>query len=417
MNNTIYQATLAKSIKTEFKQPPLIGLKNVGATCYMNATLQCLSQIEKLVNYFKYRGKVEIVITKMKNQECLTKSFKDLIENLWPTEGSKYLKNKYISKNSNNTYFIPEEFKKKISQMNSLFEGAQANDAKDLVNFIVMTLHEELNKSKANSANNNISNIIFNQTEEQLILNNFIMSFANENKSIISDIFYGVTHTITQCSRCPKPKHNFEAFFFLNFPLEEVRRYKLQLITNQNLMLSNQNMNMNPNWMMNNQMFQQNLVKIQCLQNNQVNIFDCFDYNQKVESFSGENCMYCNICNMQLPSTYTTYLYSPPPILILVLNRGQGIQYKIKMDFDTEINLTSYFQYKQNNESIIYDLIGVVTHMGGSDPSGHFIAACKSPIDGKWYQYNDDLAFAVNNLNSQILNYAMPYILFYQRRV
>ena len=120
---------------------------------------------------------------------------------------------------------------------------------------------------------------------------------------------------------------------------------------------------------------------------------------------------------MQLPSTYTTYLYSPPPVLILVLNRGQGIQYKIKMDFNPEINLTSYFQYKQNNESIIYDLIGVVTHMGGSDPSGHFIAACKSPINGNWYQYNDDLAFAVDNLNSQILNYAMPYILFYQRRV
>jgi ubiquitin C-terminal hydrolase len=106
----------------------------------MNATLQCLSQIEKLVNYFKYRGKVEIVIKKMKNQDCLTESFKNLIENLWPTEGSKYLNKKYISKNSNNKYFIPEEFKKKISKMNSLFEGVQANDAKDLVNFIVMTL-------------------------------------------------------------------------------------------------------------------------------------------------------------------------------------------------------------------------------------------------------------------------------------
>ena len=57
--------------------------------------------------------------------------------------------------------------------MNSLFEGVQANDAKDLVNFIVMTLHEELNKSKANTVNNNISNIIFNQTDQQLILQNF----------------------------------------------------------------------------------------------------------------------------------------------------------------------------------------------------------------------------------------------------
>ena len=351
----------------------------------------------------------------MKNQDCLTKSFKNLIENLWPTEGSAYLNKKYISKNSKNKYFIPEEFKKKISKMNSLFEGVQANDAKDLVNFTVMTLHEELNKSKANSVNNNISNIILNQTDQQLILQNFITSFKNENQSIISDIFYGVTHTVTKCSRCPLPKHNFEAFFFLNFPLEEVRKYKLEFITNYNLMLSNQNMNMNPNMMMNNQTFQQNLQKIQLLQNNQVNIFDCFDYNQKEECFTGENSMFCNICNMQLPSTYTTFIYSAPPILILVLNRGQGIQYKIKMEFYTEIDLTNYVEYKEN-KPIMYDLIGVVTHMGGSDQYGHFIAACRSPIDNKWYQYNDDMAFAVQNFNTQILNYAMPYILFYQKR-
>ena len=296
----------------------------------------------------------------MKNQDCLTASFKNLIENLWPSEDSAYLNKNYISKNSNNKYFIPEEFKEKISKMNSLFEGVQANDAKDLVNFIVMTLHEELNKSKANSVNNNMANIIFNQTDQQLILQNFLMNFMNENQSIISDIFYGVTHTVTKCSRCPLPKHNFEAFFFLNFPLEEVRKYKLEFITNYNLMLSNQNMNMNPNMMMNNnQTFQQNLQKIQLLQNNQVNIFDCFDYNQKEESFTGENSMYCNICKMQLPSTYTTFIYSAPPILILVLNRGQGIQYKIKMEFYTEIDLTNYVEYKENNKPIMYDLIGV----------------------------------------------------------
>ena len=119
---------------------------------------------------------------------------------------------------------------------------------------------------------------------------------------------------------------------------------------------------------------------------------------------------------MQLPSTYTTLLYSPPNILILVLNRGQGIQYKIKMEFYTEIDLTKYVQCSENNQPIIYDLIGVVTHMGGSDQYGHFIAACKSPIDNAWYQYNDDMAFAVQNFNTQILNYAMPYILFYQKR-
>ena len=180
-------------------------------------------------------------------------------------------------------------------------------------------------------------------------------------------------------------------------------------------MITNQ-MNMNVNQNFNNQIFQQNLYKIQLLQNNQVNILDCFEYNQKIENFTGENAMYCNTCQMQKDSNYATYLYSTPLILILVLNRGHGTQFRVKMEFYAELNLTNFFEARSNNENIIYDLIGVVTHMGESGASGHFIATCKSPIDGLWYQYNDDLVYKVNNFNNEILNYAMPYILFYQRK-
>ena len=35
-----------------FKNPTLIGLNNIGATCFINATLQCLSQTEELTKYF-----------------------------------------------------------------------------------------------------------------------------------------------------------------------------------------------------------------------------------------------------------------------------------------------------------------------------------------------------------------------------
>ena len=42
------------NIKNNFKFSPHIGLTNIGATCYMNATLQCFCHIEKFINYFKY---------------------------------------------------------------------------------------------------------------------------------------------------------------------------------------------------------------------------------------------------------------------------------------------------------------------------------------------------------------------------
>jgi ubiquitin C-terminal hydrolase len=393
-------------ILQEFKSPPLIGLKNVGATCYMNATLQCLSQIRKLTNYFKYKPSVDVTINNFGNQPCLTKSFKELIENLWPSKDNIYLDNKHSGKNSNNRYYAPSKFKKTISSMNSLFEGVAANDAKDLVNFIIMTLHEELNKKKGKKQP--VPNIILNQNDQNQIFQAFFLNFMNENQSIISDIFYGVSHTITKCSGCPFFKHNFEAFFFLIFPLEEVRKFKLNELSalSRNMMNMNMMMNMNNMYIMN---------KISLLNANQVDILDCFEFNQKAERFFGENAMYCNNCRAQLPSIYKTFLYTAPEILILVLNRGVGIQFKIKLNFPEILDLRAYFEASQMVGGI-YELIGVVTHMGESGSSGHFVATCKSPRDHKWYQYNDDLVFYQSDFQKQILNYAMPYILFYQKR-
>jgi ubiquitin C-terminal hydrolase len=388
----------------------------------MNATLQCFSQIQDLVMNFKNNQQVYNTIVKYKqmSKDCLTESFKTLIDNLWPLNY-----NSNHSKNGSNFYYAPYDFKKKISVMNPLFKGAQANDAKDLVNFIIMTMHEELNiGQKQNNMNMNLQAY---QTNEQMMLNCFMNIFYTENKSIISDIFYGMTHTLTKCSNCPFYKHNFEAYFFLIFPLEEVRKYKIEelsnrnILLNQNMMMINQNMNnfnMDQNMMMNyNQMqieYNNNIAKIPLLQNNLLTIEDCFDYNQKIENFIGENAMYCDICKMQLPSTFQTKLYNAPEVLILILNRGQGIQFKIKLEFYLQINLINYLE--NQNQGYIYDLIGVVTHMGDSSASGHFIASCKSYKNNNWYQYNDDIVSPITDFNSQVLNYAMPYILFYKKK-
>ena len=175
--------------------------------------------------------------------------------------------------------------------------------------------------------------------------------------------------------------------------------------------MTNQNfMNVNP------MLYQQNLFNYQLnLQNiNSVDLDDCFDYNQKNEYFTGENAMYCINCKTQLPGSYRTTLYTSPEILILVLNRGKGIEFKVKLEFIENLNLMNYVELK--NTGYMYTLIGVVTHMGESGASGHFIAYCRSPRNNIWYRYNDDLVSKVNNVKQEIIDYAMPYILFYQKK-
>ena len=47
--------------------------------------------------------------------------------------------------------------------------------------------------------------------------------------------------------------------------------------------------------------------------------------------------------------------------------------------------------------------------------SGHFIAYCRDPILGKWHKYNDAIVNEVIDFQNEVINFAMPYLLFYQK--
>ena len=392
----------ASTIKNLFNKPPLMGLDNIGATCYMNATLQCLCNIQKFVDYFKFN---KHLIEKVRNdlikgEETLSSSFKLLIEKVWPDRLYYYNNNNTAHIGFNNTFsdkkndsYAPNEFKEKISNMNELFKGVQANDAKDLVNFLIMTLHEELNTAKKQNSNNNAINL--NQTNPQLMFQIFSQEFANTNKSIISDLFYGVNYNVIQCQRCTTKSFNYQTYFFFVFPLEEVRIFKSQNNFNYNN-FNNFNYNMNFN-------------------SNEINIYDCFLYDQRINYMTGQNAMFCNYCKQTCNSSMCTLLAFCPEIIIIILNRGKGLQYKVKINFPVQLNLYNFIDFKDTGCN--YELIGVITHLGGSDMSGHFIAYCKNPINNMWYQYNDSVVNEVNqaNFQAEVIDYAMPYLLFYQK--
>ena len=60
-----------------------------------------------------------------------------------------------------------------------------------------------------------------------------------------------------------------------------------------------------------------------------------------------------------------------------------------------------------------YELIGIIIHTGNSGMDGHFFTYCKSPVNRKWYWFNDAIVQRINDPIQEIRG--IPYLLFYQK--
>ena len=342
-------------IKAEDRKyiPGVIGLLNIGATCYMNATLQCFSNIEglrkKLLNKDIYQDLEKNQNTKKK----LSFSLAEVLNNLW--------------KNINKRLYAPEHFKKLISEMNNLFVGVAANDPKDLILFLLETMHKELNNPEnINNINNNkiIDNRNFNDVYKE-----FSQNYISQNKSIICEEFYGFSNSMTNCGSCHTIIHNVQAFNIIFFPLEEIRKYKQY---NHNI----------------------------------VSIYDCFDYYEKKDIYSS---FYCNYCKQNYQAVQQSIIINAPKNIIINLNRGKGIQFNVNIIFEEFLNLKKYIYFKDS--IYYYELTGVIGHFGSNDMGGHFVAFCKNSNNCQWYKYNDQTV--TKSSFDEVKVSGLPYVLFY----
>jgi hypothetical protein len=169
----------------------------------------------------------------------------------------------------------------------------------------------------------------------------------------------------------------------LVFPLEKVREYMIQ--KNHNCLKS---------------------VKLE----------DCFEHYKRDEKLFGSNQIYCNSCRQMADASNINMIYNSPEVLTIILNRGKGLQFEVNFEYPLRLNIDKFILDKtcKNNN---YDLICVLTHLGPSGMSGHFVAFCKSPVDGKWYLYNDAQVSSCKDPRNQdnTMIEGIPYVLFYQK--
>ena len=345
------------------------GIQNIGQTCYMNATIQVLSNIIMLSKNLlkKYMQKTFDI-----ENQTLSAAFSSLLYELYfPQKDQKYIS--------------PKIFKEIIGELNPLFKGMQAADAKDLIFFIIERMHQELNPIKQQKNYNiDFSQQEINSRNPELMLSLFINDFQMKNKTIISDIFYGITQSKMECNKCNTIKYSYQSFNLLIFQLKKVKEMTKK--------------------------------------RKNINLYDAFEVDKREELLEGENNIFCNNCHCLTNGKHQQQIYSLPKVLIIILNRGKN-----NKDFNEKFDFPPILDFSENKGIIIrqdfnqiFYLSGIITHLGESGNEGHFIAYCKSEFDSQFYCYNDASVTLAKEedaiktvISSRDYDKKTPYILIY----
>ncbi|XP_057324882.1 ubiquitin carboxyl-terminal hydrolase 20 [Microplitis mediator] len=107
----------------------LVGLQNIGNTCYMNAALQALSNVVPLTQFFLDCSHMVVYIAK-ERKPGLSLSYMNLIKDMWNRKTRGYV--------------VPNGILSGIRAVNPMFRGYHQHDTQEFLRCFMDQLHEEL---------------------------------------------------------------------------------------------------------------------------------------------------------------------------------------------------------------------------------------------------------------------------------
>ena len=370
------------------------GLKNIGATCYMNSVIQSLYHLFDLSNeLFK-----SYFITQSLKMEHLQKmpmasAFFDVIYHL-----------SFSEKKSVN----PKRFKDAIGN-NESFRQYEANDSKTLTLYILDTMNKELNSNKMRTENPNLINAIRTYDKKDDKAKDIVKLFNENYNSLIGDLFHGLKSTEYKCLKCQNCIKNYEIFNIFTCSIEKSYLNKKKQIeenkAEEKIKAEDRNKTVNKaedkNKAENKNKTEGKNKRIK------LDVIDCFKLEQNKVNFTGNNQLFCERCNQLNDGESNKKILIAPKILILFLDRGINNRFMMNVDFPKVLDINEFLVEKGKK----YHLRCVIEHLGESGDSGHFIANCKH-FDGNWYLYSDS---SIYSCGKEYQQNGIPYLIFYER--
>lgn len=343
----------------------VVGLTNLGLTCYANAVLQCLRHVERVPWIFT-AGRYDTLFKKnpagrLEKQQKVASSFADVMTQQDTGSSPGVLR--------------PAGFWGALRNcvkdtVYEQFASTAPHDSHEFLMFMLETLHEsiaievEMQIMKRNPTSDEERRVI-------QALETWKQSFTKEYSPLV-DIFYGLLHVRMHCESCGTVSHKWETFNTLKMSVPK------------------QSTDPAPD------------------------ILELLTKEFEGEVIEGYSCDKCSPTRTN--ARRTMRIWRLPQTLILCLKRfsydGRKIHTRVTAPVSQPLSLATLFSEESPEKGGITDftLRAIVDHHGGAG-GGHYTAQCKDKLDSQWYVYDDEHSHALVAPHIG----ESTYILFYER--
>ncbi|KYM92407.1 Ubiquitin carboxyl-terminal hydrolase 3 [Atta colombica] len=358
------------------KEKKVVGLRNLGNTCFMNVVLQSFNNISHFCEYLTqmpclegiafdestgpptHRGRI---VTPGRAKEM------SMSDALLAEELRKVLLGLSLG-GSNGQAISPECLFLAIWKVVPRFRGYQQQDAHEFLTYMLDRLHTELLQ------------LLPRLGHEPLGLRG--------KQSIVTAVFGGTLLSVVHCMNCRTDSKTHEPFQDLSLDIPD--RLQRSRTKEQEEVCS--------------------------LTYSLTRFF-------KVEELADSELYFCDNCMGKQRSTKRFWIHRLPNVLCLHIKRFRWCNsYRSKVDTQVDFPMESLdmsaFTVRgvtgtrlgaQNSH--LYDLAAVIVHHGSGAGTGHYTAFAVH--DGQWFHFNDS---SVRPATTDAVAKCKPYILFYVRR-
>ena len=360
----------------------LFGFANLGNTCFLNSTLQCLLRTSELRRFL-----LKTDLSAAPRVTPVTSALQQLCRKMNAGGAGGAVSSRSGALN-------PSSFKQAIGRAYVSFCGTEQQDAQEFLRITLDAVHEECNKVRRKVPYVELKDI--DREPPQQTAERWWQNHRERHDSVVQDAFCGQFFVRTKCGECGTVSVACEPFLDLSIPISR---------------------------MYGNSSSAKDSSFDASTSGSATTIHKSMEDFFGVSKVDSETPFRCSKCAKMVPATREIKIYRLPDVLVIHLKRFRHFRLRSSKidDFvefpvgDEQLSMQPYLSDAAPSSSSLsgssYLLRGVVNHYG-SVHGGHYKATVR--IDNgpsTWVEFNDETASAT----SRGICSSSAYLLFYER--